>query len=1024
MKRLITLALVVLFGAHALPLVAQGKATSRTNCTYTDAIKLAAELRKPDNPRKDSAVAAILARNSGIEQDSISFDSLISKFANNPVLVDFFKHARTIKDTQWVKILDKIKQSGFGPGNTYFNKDTVKWNDTLKQAVRDIHYLYGQSMWCADSILKLQAALAPLQADLQSKRTALAAEKDSVKRVTLTASLVLLAKDSSQKINEISILQKTKNIIDARIKNRAAELFVKLAKDEAARAALVVKNMLFKNNPKDKNSAIFSFPAVATDVNLQQQSQQVASAQKFAGLQLPSQSQAIDAMAIFIANRFKEEVSLTFFDALRSRFEKDTLLSALFPNTLNMLKNSDVFKLPSMGSSWQYAFATDITSIPSHIGQIRDNRYLEKNSLDFFRHFNGLTTGLREGKNIIDVIDFSASGIKSKADSLFTPYERAICVWDMINDAFRSPDTNRYWLSYSDLKKLRPDEFRCFAGLLICRYKAELGFLGFKSESLDTSSSEGLHEFENNLLNLLMTINQLEEVYAGSSNARDAGERIALFTTYWDAYLNVFESIFKFSNAYKQNTPVAQNIAEYIDIMRHIIAIEKGIEQKQYGIVLANGTALVGQLLEKIPQNDITWRLERKKTKLKRKLERKAPDDLEHKIVFEKNARQLLALIDSVIWNGDRYNKLDVYLAQIDALKKTMNADDGRKCHNVRTGGITSLARNAMFELDTVVVRKVIGVVLTELDSLAKINPELLAKTDALIKQIELLKANLTTYTPEELRKAVEKAGVQLAEFITELQGVKGLDKDRLEKLLAPIAKLSIQAIAGAYAGNVNNAYFHQFVRITSFVGDAMQARNSADLSKVIQTYAAPPGSYKVKRNTPFSVDLTAYPGLFGGVEWKMPGSLYGKGATGFTTPVGITFSWAGSAKTIATPGEIGSRTYVNFRGKYKNITGRSLSLHLNVLDIGAVVAYRIANDTLQAPGLPADVNFAQFFAPGAYYVYGFRNSPISLFMGAQFNPKLRKFGEEATYSDALRFSAGIVVDIPMLNLYYTKGGR
>lgn len=139
---------------------------------------------------------------------------------------------------------------------------------------------------------------------------------------------------------------------------------------------------------------------------------------------------------------------------------------------------------------------------------------------------------------------------------------------------------------------------------------------------------------------------------------------------------------------------------------------------------------------------------------------------------------------------------------------------------------------------------------------------------------------------------------------------------------------------------------------------------------------------------------------------------------TGFTAPLGLAISWGYRAK-------IDDKKYLN-NPKYARrvdrsvemrnnrfLTGNSGSLFFPLLDFGAVVLFRLGDDTST---LPEDVNFQQLFSPGVMYSHGFNNLPLSVLAGAQISPRLRKFGGEP--ADALRFNLSFTVDLPMANFY------
>jgi hypothetical protein len=167
------------------------------------------------------------------------------------------------------------------------------------------------------------------------------------------------------------------------------------------------------------------------------------------------------------------------------------------------------------------------------------------------------------------------------------------------------------------------------------------------------------------------------------------------------------------------------------------------------------------------------------------------------------------------------------------------------------------------------------------------------------------------------------------------------------------------------------------------------------DISELINNYALPVSSYRIKRSSTYSWDLSAYPGLYGGYEFGESKSF----SFGITAPIG--FSYSRKRKNSKT-----------------NISSSSNSIFLSVIDIGAPISYRFEND--EAEGLPENIKLDQIFAPGIFYVYGFKNSPLAVTAGFQFTPLLRSIKNGSNELDAknvARFQVGLSVDIPIFNL-------
>ena len=189
------------------------------------------------------------------------------------------------------------------------------------------------------------------------------------------------------------------------------------------------------------------------------------------------------------------------------------------------------------------------------------------------------------------------------------------------------------------------------------------------------------------------------------------------------------------------------------------------------------------------------------------------------------------------------------------------------------------------------------------------------------------------------------------------------------------------------------------FKKYGLFVAEVSKAETSAEVKNAIASAALPVGSARIKRETKRNIALQAYLGGFFGSEFipELATDSTDAFIAAVHAPVGIAFS-------------LGT----------KNQT--SWTLFFPVIDIGAVTAYRFKDDQTEA--LP-DFTFQNILAPGAYLMYGFKNSPISLGVGAQTGPAVRKLSEnengtidlELNNSINWRIGGTLVVDIPLINL-------
>jgi hypothetical protein len=199
------------------------------------------------------------------------------------------------------------------------------------------------------------------------------------------------------------------------------------------------------------------------------------------------------------------------------------------------------------------------------------------------------------------------------------------------------------------------------------------------------------------------------------------------------------------------------------------------------------------------------------------------------------------------------------------------------------------------------------------------------------------------------------------------------------------------------------NEYLKSFFYYGNFMTDVLMSSDARDVQFVLERYAAPVGSYSVKRKAAFSVALNAYPGLYFGWEFPLKPAMVKdvprrSFVSGVTAPIGLSLSHGGLGKRY----------------------NQSLTAFISVIDIGAVLSYRWSNDV--ARGLPQQVEWAQVMAPGLHFIYGLPELPLSLTVGFQMSPQLRKVsqttGNELSNSDFYRIGLGLTADITIFNFY------
>lgn len=82
---------------------------------------------------------------------------------------------------------------------------------------------------------------------------------------------------------------------------------------------------------------------------------------------LPSQADMIDALAIYLAKRVKQESVMWFFETIKKNAENYELVKAFFPATIALLQSNEVYEIPNLGTQWRYALSKDFVKMPRNV---------------------------------------------------------------------------------------------------------------------------------------------------------------------------------------------------------------------------------------------------------------------------------------------------------------------------------------------------------------------------------------------------------------------------------------------------------------------------------------------------------------------------------------------------------------------------------------------------------------------------------------------------------------------------------
>jgi hypothetical protein len=248
----------------------------------------------------------------------------------------------------------------------------------------------------------------------------------------------------------------------------------------------------------------------------------------------------------------------------------------------------------------------------------------------------------------------------------------------------------------------------------------------------------------------------------------------------------------------------------------------------------------------------------------------------------------------------------------------------------------------------------------------------------------------------------VDAAKVKITELMSIARSASNLYTDVRTRNYSSAVLNVVSLLDEIFGSSFNNDLRENIIKYGTFIATVAAAENSDEVEEAIEAIALPVGSSRVKRETLKNIALNAYVGGYAGGEY-MPTLKENPNAFvfGLSAPVGVSFSLG------------------NFwRGSEEKKGGKSLSLFISIIDIGALATYRMNDDNSK---VAAEIKLENIISPGAFLYFGFGKCPISLGAGVQLGPQLR----EVTTTDIdieknyyIRYGITLAVDIPLVNLY------
>ncbi|WP_426791229.1 hypothetical protein [Sphingobacterium sp. WOUb80] len=795
-----------------------------------------------------------------------------------------------------------------------------------------------------DSISIIIGKYKPLLENPELQITTISQLKDNL--LSTNSSLISNIANENNKIDTSQTLAK-----------ETRKLFVKIEKKTYEMADLLLTNGTFSIDAKSYLQGQQPNRQESLQINLTTATQNAQQSLNYTGLSIPSQSQMIDAMAMFLAKRAKQEAAIWFMDQLRKRVN-NPLIYDVFPATIELLKGLSDYRTANFGTSWRYAISKDFVEMPRNVSKSSwTKQFLTPEiaanlgmTVELGYNIDGLIKARYNYRDIIRQLYLNPTyspdpNISSNNAQNINQYAQNIIglLYIATNELFTINDKNYRLLGYEELKTLDKKQWDILMELLKLKYGEVFDNLPGVKENLIINKEKVIAW----LSPLLMSLGQFDKINQEQQVLIEKNKSDQMAQSSYNTWSILGQVISNFEN-YPLLNNNDNNVNQYLQNLKNVFDIIENIQEKN----------------------------------------------------FVAAAQNTLGLVDSYYNKGVSQN-----LAAIDKLKTFYLNKHPENNYELNYGGNKALFTIKFNNKDTVVIEK------EELEYIKYLGTNL-QRLDEKDRSALIITSKKTIQGRKVLSGLAEKAGILSRDSLNNKDLIYLINRIALYKIVSETYNPSEQAAAlTLFSGSISKvdtlfsalpklsemSYANQLVKLSGFFGDVISSSSSAELANVIESHALPPTSYKLKRKMSSSVDLNAYVGAFAGRIIPIgSSSLNCKWTGGITAPIGVTIRPAGTFFK-----------YFNF--------------NVQLLELGNLVNhYLITPDSAYnkdvhfsevfSPG--ANILYNIKNTPIVAFIGG-KLLPLK----AYYDEGLKKRINDKAF-DAAIFSIGLKIDIPLVNLY------
>lgn len=743
-----------------------------------------------------------------------------------------------------------------------------------------------------------------------------------------------------------------------------------------------VKRNVILYSPSSITEAVNVFNKSANESSIQL-SIRADQGQLNSSFQIPSESQIIDALAIYIAGRVKQESVMWFFERITKNIKTYDLIKTFFPNTVSLLQSREVYEIPNMGSQWRYALSKDFINIPRNLF---NSDWFKERLPDRLKKYTNYLLGacdladlIEKRYNYRDVIKslYLSDTLSNNDDIRFHDF---ISLLFAVNTELILPDnkTGLRLLKYEDFSSMSKDEIEVMLSLINLKYGKviskffNLGQAG-KFQFGNDQDVERIRQFFGNIE---IAISQLENISKEFIKEDKNKSSTSVSNTYFNTH-DIWNSVDQLLNIFhplKKNSLFSADLAKldkafsYIDEVHEIYG---ELNSRNFSGAVQTTLSFIDTLFYGARDEKAEYQFSFKR--LDSTYHIFSSSYLFRDILNGVNSKDQKYICNSCL-TFPLFSKPSMQLADIEKLYDFKVKDD-----SILFKKFSPMAA-IVFEKDrhaTDLIRKLAGF----------LNDAALSQSD---KQLANVMQSYALPAGSYKRKRNNwwsldfnaYAGPYIArEWVRDSTKSKSLvaKNGYVYGFSVPIG-LSLSKTFGRKIQNDRNFKYQRVVPKAKHYKDDKNDNRGED----------------AKQNSTSKKDTVALKNI---TDFKKKNAIK-------KDSIALDFA------SILNPDKIKI-----YRENIYSRTGWTITLTASLIDLGAVVSYRLGNTGDST--LPQNVKWSQFISPGLHLAAALPQTPLVLGCGYEYTPQLRTFKQQAGIQyNATRLYFGLFFDIPLFNLW------